>query len=338
MSDAGALAWDSDPDGLALVDHAGVIAATNRSFDELVGHAEDGVLGRSIGDLLAPEDAAMLLASTAATNSSRVSGIRGDGHPFTADVSTFRPPSGNTIFVRLETRSAARAAILDEILAHALSHDVQSRLRCVQGFLDLAVDRTVGESLTTADPYLQRAALALAAGDRMVSGVVNLLRVGSRPLQLVPTPLEPLLIEAGELASLDLDLKLGIDAQAKPMVFADGPLLRDVFVELFRNSVEFARDGVVPAAVVTAERSAGWCRLHISDNGRGMPEELTEDALTIFRQLQPRNWERGVGVGLAACKMVVEQHAGAIQLHSDEETGTTVELRLPLAPCAARPS
>lgn len=336
LDDHAQLAWDSDPDGLATIDADGVVGATNRAFDELIGSQEGATIGRGIGDVFAPEDAAMVLASTADLDSVRVAGIRSDSYPFAADLSTFRSASSDVIILRLDGRFAARAAVDDHLgddaLAHALSHDVRSRLNCVQGFLDHAIDRIAPTSMATAGPYIERAVRAGSAGDRMVAGLVHFLRLRNRAFDLTPTPLGPLVADAAHLATLDLNVELDITVQELPTVLADGPLLREVFVELFRNTVEFARDGVAPAAVVTAEVSRGWCRLSISDNGRGIPPGLADDAFVIFRQLQARNWERGVGVGLAVCRQVLEGHAGTIELDRDEESGTTVRLRLPLAP------
>ena len=338
LHDPARLAWDNDPDGLALIDVDGTVRATNRSFDELTGSAHDVASGRVIGDLLAPEDAAMVLASTDDLDAVRVAGIRSDSYPFVADLSTFRPEAGAAIFLRLDARFAARADVVDhvgdEALAHALSHDVRSRLNCVQGFLDHAIEHIEPASMATAGPYIQRAVRAGGAGDRMVAGLVHFLRLRNRAFDLVPTPLAPLVTEALQLATLDLNVELDIAVPDLPTVLADGPLLREVFVELFRNAVEFGRDGVPPAATVTVEVSHGWCRLSISDNGRGIPHGLEDEAFALFRQLQARNWERGVGVGLAVCRQVIEGHAGTIELDGGEESGTTVRIRLPLAPPA----
>lgn len=78
--------------------------------------------------------------------------------------------------------------------------------------------------------------------------------------------------------------------------------------------------------VVTANEVAG-VRISVSDNGRGMDAGLQARAFEPLFTTKPG----GNGLGLDACRRIVERHGGAIQLDSAPGEGTTVTIRLPFA-------
>lgn len=75
-----------------------------------------------------------------------------------------------------------------------------------------------------------------------------------------------------------------------------------------------------------------WAVVRVSDQGVGIP---TVDLPHIFERFHRAGNVAGridgTGVGLASARHNIEQHGGAISVHSEEGAGTTVTIRLPLA-------
>jgi len=67
--------------------------------------------------------------------------------------------------------------------------------------------------------------------------------------------------------------------------------------------------------------------LKIADSGCGIPDEHQHKLFDPFFTTK----ERGMGLGLAVVKGVVERHGGQIFIRSKPGVGTTVEVSLPVA-------
>jgi len=76
--------------------------------------------------------------------------------------------------------------------------------------------------------------------------------------------------------------------------------------------------------------------VEVSDTGQGMPPERVETLFTPFASHRRsdderrRGAHRGVGLGLAVCRQLVESAGGEIACASEVGEGTTFTLRLPL--------
>ena len=72
--------------------------------------------------------------------------------------------------------------------------------------------------------------------------------------------------------------------------------------------------------------------LKVSDSGVGIPEELQENIFErFFRVDKARSRETGGnGLGLAITRSAILLHRGAIRVHSEEQQGTTFNVRIPL--------
>ena len=127
-------------------------------------------------------------------------------------------------------------------------------------------------------------------------------------------------------------------ADGMPLLTVDVGRLELAFVNLLSNAIKYS-DPAKPARVIDVtgdlEGEAG-CRLVVSDNGIGIPE----DALTtIFQRFTRAHVDRvdmvhvgGVGLGLSIVDDCVRTMHGTIEVASEEGVGTTFVLRLPVAP------
>jgi two-component system, OmpR family, sensor kinase len=62
----------------------------------------------------------------------------------------------------------------------------------------------------------------------------------------------------------------------------------------------------------------GGVRLSVEDEGPGIPAADLDEAFGPFVRLDHPGWHRagGLGVGLALCRALVEQHGGRVSAHS----------------------
>jgi signal transduction histidine kinase len=112
--------------------------------------------------------------------------------------------------------------------------------------------------------------------------------------------------------------------EALPIILADPDQLRQVFGNLVLNAIQSMPDG--GQLVVKSEApSPEWVAVSFTDTGVGIPEE---NLGKLFEPLFTTK-AKGVGLGLAVVKSLVQGHGGTIEVESQVGKGTTFTVRLP---------
>jgi signal transduction histidine kinase len=110
-----------------------------------------------------------------------------------------------------------------------------------------------------------------------------------------------------------------------PRVNADPAEIERVVYNLLTNAVE-AMAGTGDLTVrVTSE--GGEARIAVEDTGAGIPEA---DRPQLFRPFFTTR-ERGVGMGLAICRRIVEENGGSVSVETTPGRGSRFTVKLPEA-------
>lgn len=141
-----------------------------------------------------------------------------------------------------------------------------------------------------------------------------------------PLQLAPLIDELLQCHKLGFD-KVGLSVVKRftsrlAPIRGNERLLRQVFTQLLRNAAEAMPAGGV--LTIRAHAAAGAVSLEISDTGVGMPPGI--DPFQPFITSKPK----GMGLGLAIARHIVETHGGTISYQSVPSKGTTFLLSFPL--------
>ena len=103
--------------------------------------------------------------------------------------------------------------------------------------------------------------------------------------------------------------------------------IRQVVVNLIGNAVKFTPEG--GSIAVSVREDGGDMIASVKDTGCGISPDNVEYIFDEFFQVK-RGDNRGVGLGLAICKKIVEGQGGRIWAESEVGTGTTISFSLPL--------
>ena len=111
-----------------------------------------------------------------------------------------------------------------------------------------------------------------------------------------------------------------------PPVAADPGQLEQVFSNLIRNAIQ-AMPGGGQLVIKTGVLEPEWVTTTITDTGVGIaPEHMAR----LFEPLFTTK-AKGIGLGLALVKMLIEAHGGKIGVESQAGEGTTFAIQLPIA-------
>ncbi len=131
-----------------------------------------------------------------------------------------------------------------------------------------------------------------------------------------------------------LTLQLGIAETVPEKIVTDRSAVEKILRNLISNAIKFTEQGSITVAFDISESKNGEEALVISvqDTGIGIPENQKDMIFEAFRAYD-RRLDRsltGVGLGLSISRAVAGILGGEIRLESEEGTGSTFQLLLPL--------
>jgi signal transduction histidine kinase len=112
---------------------------------------------------------------------------------------------------------------------------------------------------------------------------------------------------------------------------ADASQLKQVFLNLFLNSIDAISDkdngfiDIILDIHNQNEKGINFLIVKIKDNGCGIPAENIEKLFIPFFTTKTN----GTGLGLSICYGIINRHGGEIEIHSKENLGTTINIKLP---------
>jgi len=138
-----------------------------------------------------------------------------------------------------------------------------------------------------------------------------------------------------DYAVLAQDKKIALTANvepALPTINVDPRRLDQVLTNLISNALKFTAEGgkvEVGGARVNATQANVWVR----DSGNGIPADELGHLFAKYRQCSNARVsdQKGTGLGLVICKMIVEAHGGKIWVESQEGKGSAFYFSLPLS-------
>jgi two-component system sensor histidine kinase/response regulator len=226
-------------------------------------------------------------------------------------------------------------------LMKMIVHDLKTPLTSILASLELLLDGDLGPISDD-----QRGMVSDADGKaqellRLIEDLLEIARIeeAALPLSLEPISAPDLLGEIlgewavrfqqdGATATIDV-------ADDVTLFEADRGLLKRVFANLVQNALTHSARAIT--LTLTARRDPSGVLFTVADNGPGIPPQYHELIFRKFEQVRALNAPRvrSSGLGLAFCRLVVEQHGGRIWVQSAEGQGSAFHILLPQAPKTA---
>jgi two-component system sensor histidine kinase HydH len=212
--------------------------------------------------------------------------------------------------------SQRRLAALGEMSA-ILAHEIKNPLAALKGHAQLLEEGL--EPGSRARRKSERVVQEAMRLERLVHQLLDFVRSGR--VERAPVDIAELAREAAEAVDADrIDLRIDPGLSA---VALDRDQIFQVLTNLLRNALQAsAADGRVELAIST---EAGRLRLEVLDRGEGIPPGEEEAIFEPFRTHRAK----GVGLGLAVARRIVEMHDGTIKAANREGGGAAFRLELP---------
>jgi signal transduction histidine kinase len=232
-------------------------------------------------------------------------------------------------------RTAAEAACRkkDEFIA-VFSHELRTPLAAA------VVATALIERLPSDDPRAGTAREVLGRqleqARRLVDDLLDIERVNAGKIELTPARIDlGALVRDSVAAILVPTHAFELDAQTA-WVVSDAGRLRQVVENLVTNAMKHTPTGGRIAVTTMAEGDE--IVLRVDDSGAGMPAELLQRVFDpLVQGPAPAGPAKGLGLGLAVVRRLVELHGGRVEaLSAGVGHGSSFVVRLPAAPPVPR--
>lgn len=227
---------------------------------------------------------------------------------------------------------AAEQEKLRSNLLRAISHDLRTPLTSISGNADMLMSgrMKLGE--------IRRQELYASIYDdsvwliHLVENLLSITRMddGSMHLNIKPELVSDMIEEAVSRVSRRSQGHTIIVSSGDDLIFArmDASLIEQVIINLVDNAVKYTPEG--STIEVSARREANKVLLSVSDDGDGIPTESKARIFDMFYtggNVRSDN-RRGLGLGLALCKAIIEAHGSRICVSDNIPHGTVFDFSL----------
>jgi CheY-like chemotaxis protein len=235
---------------------------------------------------------------------------------------------------RASTRAEDANHAKDEFIA-VVSHELRTPLNTIRLWTRmLANEKLPAKDRADGVQMINRAAIAQ---QQVIDDLFDVSRIASGKLRLAShETLLPSVVKSAVEAVEPVASARGIRLSARiandlGVVRADPGRLQQVIWNLLSNAVKFTPQG--GNVTVAARRDGAMVTIEVVDTGVGIKREFLPHVFDRFRQAEvgTARAHRGLGLGLAIAKQIVEMHGGNISVSSEGDgKGSTFRVELPL--------
>jgi light-regulated signal transduction histidine kinase (bacteriophytochrome) len=211
-----------------------------------------------------------------------------------------------------------------EEFVYIVSHDLSAPLRQIQSFSEIIVNKH-GNSF---DDKTKRHFELINNGSTQITKMIEAIRSYSR-LNTRAKPFELLdcnksVAKALEnLSALITETNASITCDVLPEIIADEAQITLLFQQLLKNSLTYQSTGNKPVISISFIQDNDYWKLCITDNGIGIPENLTKKIFKVLRRGVSNKKYPGLGMGLALATKILQKHQGDINVAINNDEGAT---------------
>jgi signal transduction histidine kinase len=325
---------DSITDGVIVCNPAGEVQVLNRTTRALLNLAEGQpgpqrfediplqVLGESMPGFGESRAANLFLLGERIVRVAAAP-VRGDDGAQLGDVYVLQDLTNEVAMDRAKNNFIA-----------TISHELRTPLTVLSGTSELLLRNMVGQLSDDQRSLIESMRKHTMTMNALLNNVITIanLESGTLSLDLAPVGLSDVLdgvIWPIRAALFAKGLELVIDLpEDLPEIMADEPQLRIVLHQLLDNARRYTDRGWV---AVRATHQVNRVRVDITDTGQGISSDFSEHLFTRFARGSEgiNSSERGIGLGLAIARELIERQEGELWLDHTSDQGSTFSFTLP---------
>ncbi len=256
----------------------------------------------------------------------------GSPAPLRITAESSSPPAQDELAaLRQQLAQAQRMTALGELMS-TTTHEFNNVLMTILNYARLGMRH---KDEATRDKALDKIYNAAQRAAKITSSVLAVAR--NRSGSLEPTDLKRIVDDTLVLLERELSkYRIAVELQLSPVpeVQAIGNQIQQVLLNLLINARQAMQSGGRVTIKLEHDEAAGFVELTVRDTGSGIPEDKLPkifDAFYTTKSGPDDSGRGGTGLGLSACKQIIEAHRGRIRVASTIGKGTAFTIKLPVA-------
>lgn len=331
-------------DPIILTDMRGHIVEANRRASDLLGYQRSELINMSIHDLH-PDTA--VLPKAKKIRSDKVLMFQSDvraknAPPIPMEVYAKRTTHGNDNLLQWIHHDITEQVELEQMredLTAMLFHDLQSPLGNVISSLELLAYEIPPEAMNT--PLYAMLDIARRSSRRLETLIrslldINRLEAGQPITEQSRVDINFLVDEVYEIERPNFEQRhvqfendLPFDL---PHAFVEEDMIRRVLVNLINNALKYSSENQIISITGHLQPENDRLLVSVSDQGTGIPQKFRESIFEKFERITSKDSNaKGLGLGLAFCRLAIEAHNGRIWVDDAPLGGARFNFTLPLA-------
>jgi signal transduction histidine kinase len=217
--------------------------------------------------------------------------------------------------------------------ASVVAHDLRGPLNTEGLFAQLLSNSSAIKTDPEGIEHLASIRTELTRMSEFIESLLTYGRIGSGELRLQACDCAAIMNNVRQNLKADLEHSgAEVSNEPLPLIYADPTLLTQLFQNLVENSMKYRSDAAPRIHIAAVEHADVW-QFSVQDNGVGV---RAEDAERIFKPFYQTTGgkvkKKGVGLGLATCKKIVERHGGHLELQPNSVAGANFTFTIPREP------
>jgi len=327
-------------DAIYLVDLNGRVIQVNQAYLALFEYEIDEVLDKAIS--IVPESylkeveeryRLLLEGKTLPALETFRKAKSGELIPVSVAMSAIRDNNGTIFAIASITRDMRSRNRMEELLrrseklttvgrlAAGVAHEIRNPLTTLRGFLQLQ-KQTSRLDMQHVDLMLSELdRINFIVGEFLILAKPQAVKHVSKDVRKVMTDVTSLLDSEAHLYNIHFHLRFTEDSC---VIACEENQLKQVFINLLRNAIEAMPKG--GNIHIDIKHDNDQIVISIIDEGVGIPEDLLKRIGDPFFTGK----DTGTGLGIMVSQRIIQSHKGTLDIHSQENVGTTVVVSLPV--------
>ena len=211
------------------------------------------------------------------------------------------------------------------------AHELRTPITSINGFAEMLLNDDGTLSREEKRSYLEIIAsesrrLADLAGNSLLMSRLDTQKIipDKKPFSLDEQLRRCSILLSGQWTEKDLDMTMDLD---EAVYVGDYDLMQHLWINLLTNAVKYTPKG--GSITVTLKNEENFIAVSVADTGKGIPPEDRERIFDKYYQTDKSHSKRGLGLGLAICKRIVQLCNGSLTVESEVGVGSTFTVKLP---------